>query len=207
MHGEMLRKMLLAISSPARHAQPSQPGAGSGIEPELPSPVRHGIAFTQLLESASSKDLPTTGGCGATVVVTMTLDHLAARLDAAGVCSLDTGGRISVSEARRLACRAGIIPMVLGGRSQVLDVGRRSRCHTEPQRLAMAVRDGGCTAAHCETPLGLCHAHHDEPWSQGGGTSVENGRLLCPHHHRRVHDPGYETTHQADGTISFHRRT
>ena len=74
-------------------------------------------------------------------------------------------------------------------------------------RITMAVRDGGCTAAGCETPPGLCHAHHDTPWSQGGGTSVDNGRLLCPHHHRRVHDPRFEVTRLPSGKVSFHRRT
>ncbi len=178
----------------------------SGIDPDLPTPVRHGIALTQLLESVSAKDLPRTGGCGATVVVTMTLDQLLADLETAGVCTLDTGGRISATEARRLACRAGIIPMVLGGRSQVLDVGRQRRLHTEAMRLAMAVRDGGCTTQGCQTAPGMCHAHHDTPWSRGGKTNVQTGRLLCPHHHRRVHDPTYDTRHHPDGTITFHRR-
>ena len=40
-------------------------------------------------------DLPKAGGCGATVVVTMTLEQLLADLDAAGVCILDTGGHLS----------------------------------------------------------------------------------------------------------------
>ena len=138
LHGQMLTKMILALASPSRPrwSNPMQPPEGttegavtmdrdSGIDPDLPTPVRHGIALTQLLESISAKDLPRTGGCGATVVVTMTLDQLLADLETAGVCTLDTGGRISATEARRLACRAGIIPMVLGGRSQVLDVGRK----------------------------------------------------------------------------------
>ena len=198
LQGEMLRKMVLAISS---YARPSD------IDPELPTPVRHGLAFAQLIESISAADLPRTGGCGATVVVTMTLEELMAQLESAGVCTLDTGGRISASEARRLACTAGIIPMVLGGRSQVLDLGRKRRFHSEGMRLAMGVRDGGCTAEGCETPPGMCHAHHDAPWSTGGSTDVATGRLLCPHHHRRIHDPRYEVTHVAGGKVGFHRRT
>ena len=71
----------------------------------------------------------------------------------------------------------------------------------------MSVRDRGCTAQHCETPPGLCHAHHNTPWSHGGSTSVDDGRLLCPHHHRRIHDPQYETRHLPGGKVSFHRRT
>lgn len=173
-HGQMLTKMILALSSPSRSTGADSGGA-CGIDPDLPTPVRHGIAFTQLLETYPAAALPRTGGCSATVVVTMTLDQLLARPDAAGVCTLDTGGRISAAEARRLACSAGIIPMVLGGRGQVLDVGRKRRLHTEAMRLAMGVRDSGCTAQGCETPPGMCHAHHDVPWSRGGHTNVATG--------------------------------
>jgi hypothetical protein len=202
MPGQMLVKMILALTSPSRAVATNS----TGIDPDLPTPVRNGIAFTQLIESVAAKDLPTTGGCGATIVVTMTLEQLMADLTAAGVCTLDTGGNLSASEARRLACTAGIIPMVLGGKSQVLDIGRRRRLHTEGMRLAMGVRDGGCTAEECETPPGMCHAHHDLPWSEGGHTNVATGRLLSPHHHRRIHDRRYETTRLPTGKIRIHRR-
>ncbi len=137
----------------------------------------------------------------------MTLEQLLAELDAAGVCTLDTGGRISAAEARRLACTAGIIPMVLGGQEPGPDVGRKRRLHSEGMRVAMGVRDGGCTAEGCETPPGMCHAHHDIPWSEGGHTNVATGRLLCPQHHRRIHDPRYEVSRLSGGKVSFHRRT
>jgi hypothetical protein len=202
LYGQMLDKMLMSLTAPSRSVATNT----TGIDPDLPAPVRRGIAFTQILETVHAKDLPTAGGCGATIVVTMTLEQLLADLDAAGVCTLDTGGRISASEARRLACSAGIIPMVLGGKSQPLDIGRKRRFHTEAMRVAMSVRDKSCTAEQCETPPGLCHAHHDHPWSQGGKTNVRSGRLLCPHHHRRLHDPGYLTTHLPNGKLSFHRR-
>ena len=202
LHGQILVKMILALTSPSRAVG----ACSTGIDPDLPTPVRHGIAFTQLLEAVPSKSLPQAGGCDATIVVTMTIDQLMDQLDAAGICTLDTGGRISAAEARRLACRAGIIPIVLGAKSQVLDVGRRCRFHSQAMRLAMGVRDKGCTAQHCETPPGLCHAHHDIPWSAGGHTNVATGRLICPHHHRLVHDPHYETRRHENGKVSFHRR-
>ena len=200
LHGQMLTKMILAISSPAHST------TAAGIDTDLPTPVRHGLAFTQLIESIPAETLPKTGGCSATIVVHMTLQQLLADLDAAGVCTLDTGGRISAAEARRLACSAGIIPMVLGGKSQVLDAGRKRRSHTEAMRIVMGTRDGGCTEEHCEAPPGLCHAHHDIPWSHGGPTNIDTGRLLCPHHHRRIHDPAYQATRLSNGKIRFHRR-
>ena len=93
---------------------------------------------------------------------------------------LDTGERISPGQARRLACEAGLIPVVLDGASEVLDVGRKARFHTTPMRIALTIRDGGCTTTGCDWPPGLCHVHHDLPWAHGGGTSVKDGRLLCP---------------------------
>ena len=168
--------------------------------------MRQGLGLCQLLETIPGDWLPAAGGASATVVVTMTLEQLTAALDAAGVCDLDTGAQITAAQARRLACTAGIIPAVLGGASQVLDLGRRRRFHTPSQRLAMTLRDHGCTAAGCDRPASMCHAHHDVPWSTGGPTSIDNGRLLCGHHHRRVHAPLYETRPAPHRRISFHRR-
>ena len=70
---------------------------------------------------------------GATVVVTMTLETLTGGLAAA---TLDTGDRIAAHTARRLACEAGIIPVVLSGTREVLDLGRRNRLFTRAQRIA-----------------------------------------------------------------------
>ena len=134
----------------------------------------------------------------------MSLATLTGGLEAA---SLDTGTRISARQARRLACEAGIIPAVLGGRSEVLDLGRTRRFHTKAQRIALALRDQGCTADGCDLPPAACHAHHGIRWSDGGPTNIDDGRLLCHRHHRVIHDPRYETTHLPGGKVAFHRRT
>ncbi|MCW2850677.1 MAG: hypothetical protein JWM84_341, partial [Nocardioides sp.] len=114
--------------------------------------------------------------------------------------------RISPGLARKMACQAGIIPIVLGGKSEVLDVGRKRRLHTKAQRIAMAVRDGGCITLGCERPSAWCHAHHLDPWAEGGQTSVERGGLLCTRHHTLIHHLAYDITHHPGGKISFHRR-
>uniref|UniRef100_UPI0026339044 HNH endonuclease signature motif containing protein n=2 Tax=uncultured Nocardioides sp. TaxID=198441 RepID=UPI0026339044 len=129
-----------------------------------------------------------------------TVETLAGGLAAA---TLDTGDRIAAHTARRLACEAGIIPVVLGGRREVLDQGRRKRLFTRAQRIALATRDRGCTAAGCHTAAWFCHAHHDHPWATGGTTDLTNGRLLCPTHHRAAHDPRYKTRVLADHQIEF----
>jgi hypothetical protein len=55
-------------------------------------------------------------------------------------------------------------------------------------------------------PPGMCHAHHEDPWGRHGGTSVRRGRLLCPRHHARAHDPAFTTTQLPGGKVAFHRR-
>jgi hypothetical protein len=208
LHGHMLQKMIHAIDSPSRPRTDGRPDDEPPADGDrLPTPVRHGRALCRLLESVPARSLPVAAGVSATVVVTMTLEQLTSALEAHGICTLDTGGLLTAGEARRLACSAGIIPAVLGGRSELLDLGRTRRLHSPAQRLAMAQRDGGCTAVGCDRPPSRCHAHHAEPWSAGGVTSVDNGRLLCGHHHRRVHDPAYEHHVAPGGLISFHRRT
>ena len=148
---------------------------GAGVE-RRPTPEALGRAFTELIERYPVDRLPKTGGVNATVVVTIDLDVLLGRLEKAGV--LDTGEKISPALARRLACEAGIIPVVLGGESQPLDLGRRRRLYTDHQRVAMFVRDRGCRAEGCDRTTGL-HAHHKERWADGGGTDLANGISLC----------------------------
>jgi hypothetical protein len=204
LHGAMLAKDLKARV--ARECRKGRADAQKSEE-RPPTLTRHrmGRAFMDYIETRPAASAPKAGGVAATVVVTMELETLLGGLKAA---SLDTGGRISAGEARRLACRAGIIPVVLGGPSVPLDVGRKRRFHAEAQRIAMGIRDGGCTAAGCDAPPAMTEAHHDEvSWGEGGGTSVEKGRLLCAPHHRRVHDPTFQHSLDKHGKVRFTRRT
>lgn len=182
----------------------AESGAGVAAGGERPSmPLRRGQALCELIERYLVKDLPRAGGLPATVTVTMSLETLMGGL---GVATLSTGTRISAGRARMLACESGIAPVVLGGRSEVLDLGRAQRLFSPAQRRALEIEQGGCTAAGCDWPPGMCHAHHDVPWSRGGPTDKVNGRLLCPRHHARIHDPAYDTVSHPDGSVTFQRR-
>lgn len=136
----------------------------------------------------------------------LSLDQLRTELAAAGF-GYDNETGISAAQARRLACQAQIIPMVLGAAGQVLDVGRASRLHTPVMRRAIRLRDKHCRVAGCGVKAQWCDVHHLVPWSKGGRTSVNDGVLLCIHHHHRIHDPAYDHQRHPDGTIRFTRRT
>lgn len=163
-------------------------------------------ALAALLEAFDPDRMPDQGGEPTTVVVTMTLEQLVAELATAGVVLGDGELEVSATEARRLACQSGIVPMVLGGRGEVLDVGRRSRLHTRVQRTAIRARDRQCRAEGCDIPATWSEIHHRRPWGEGGTTTVEDGICVCPHHHHVLHDHRYEHEWLANGDVRFRRR-
>jgi hypothetical protein len=108
--------------------------------------------------------------------------------DATG--ELDHAGPVPAATARRLACDASLMRVVLSARSEPLDVGRRTSVVPPSLRRAVVVRDGGCRFPGCDRPPPWCDAHHVDHWADGGATSLANLLLLCRRHHRLVHRPG-----------------
>lgn len=98
-----------------------------------------------------------------------------------------------------MACNAGILPMVLGGDSAVLDLGRTRRLFDRDQRIALAHRDQGCIFKGCERPASWCEAHHNTSWADNGPTDLANGCLLCPFHHHLVHGREWYVQMAPDG--------
>ncbi len=96
------------------------------------------------------------------------------------------GDNLSVGAVRLLACDAAVLPIVLGGDSQPLDVGIEQRFVNRYIRRALNKRDKGCVV--CQAPPWMCHAHHIIHWAEGGPTSLHNLALLCAAHHRAVHN-------------------
>jgi hypothetical protein len=109
---------------------------------------------------------------------------------------------VSVATAERLACDAGVLPMVFNDRGDVLALGRTQRLFTSRQKAAMAVRDGGCRVAGCERPPDWCEAHHINEWLRDQGcTDVDDGILLCRHHHMLVHNNGWRVIRDDDFSL------
>ena len=106
---------------------------------------------------------------------------------------------ISAATARRIACDAGMLPVVLGTDGEVLDLGRTARVFSPAQRIALAVRDGGCRWPGCDRPPSWCEAHHLDEWSHGGATDLNNGVLLCRHHHLLIHNNGWKVLRSENG--------
>ena len=119
------------------------------------------------------------------VTVTMDLDALERR--AGRRCELDDCGTVTAEAARRLACDASVARVIVGPRSEPLDVGRRTPVVSAALRRAVVVRDSGCRFPGCDRPPAWCDAHRIVHWADGGETSPRNLILLCRPHHRLAH--------------------
>ncbi|MGC4941171.1 DUF222 domain-containing protein [Kribbella sp. DT2] len=154
---------------------------------------RQADALTAVLTAAASTGTtaPAHGDIKPHITVTIALADLKA---GTGVGTLATGTTLSAATIRRLACDAGIIPLVLGSNSEPLDVGTEHRFVTLAIRQTLNARDKGCVI--CAAPTAMCEAHHLIHWADGGPTTITNLALLCKAHHHAVHQGHY--------TLTFH---
>ncbi|MET7373382.1 HNH endonuclease signature motif containing protein [Micromonospora arida] len=165
-----------------------------------PGQRRHDALTDVCRLALRTSELPDSGGDPAQIVITTTYDALTAQL---GTGTLDTGLPLTPETVRRLACDATLLPAVLGGAGQVLDVGRQRRLITGPLRRALVLRDRGCAFPGCDRPPRWCHAHHIHHWADGGTTSLTNAVLLCGHHHRHLHHSDWTVQLGHDGHPEF----
>ncbi|MDG4830453.1 DUF222 domain-containing protein [Solwaraspora sp. WMMD1047] len=144
--------------------------------------------------------LPASGGDRPQLVVTIGYHALVREM---GAGMLDTGAALTPATVRRLACDAVILPAVLGGNGQVLDVGRQRRLFTGPLRRALVLRDGGCAFPGCDRPPRWCDGHHITAWHDGGTTTLDNAVLICGYHHRLIHTGQWQVRLAPDGRPEF----
>lgn len=148
--------------------------------------------LVELLRLGHAADPQLLGGDDAPAVrILVTRDDL---VDSVGAAHVEgQTAPVSVATAERLACAGGHQVVVFDGRGRPLDVGRASRLFTRRQRRALGARDGGCMFPGCERPPSWTEAHHIRHWVRDrGGSDIDDGILLCRHHHRLVHDQGWE---------------
>lgn len=173
LHAQMLKKALFGLVSPRRVGKDGRCEDGTPLD----QPDLLGRGLCEFIERYPVNRLPKAGGINATIVVTMTLEQL---LGGLGVAGLDTGGHISAGEARRLACEAGIVPAVLGSKSVILDLGRKTRFHTEAQRIAIGLRDKTCRAEGCDRPRACATPTTPGPGPAAGGPRCTTGCCCAP---------------------------
>jgi hypothetical protein len=153
-------------------------------------------ALGVIADAFTAQTEPSFTGAPRTVIVTIDLATLENRLREAWITT--PFGSIAPETARRLACDAELIPMVLGGRGEVLDIGVADHQFTTAQRRAAYHRDGGkCAFPNCRNPV--AELHHIVFRSRGGPTSLDNAAWLCAYHHWLAHEGGWTLQRDTNG--------
>lgn len=107
---------------------------------------------------------------------------------------------VSVRTAQRIACSDGSIGIEFDDSGRPLRLGRRKRTFTDAQKMVLAAIWGGCAHPGCERPPLWTEAHHIDEWHRDhGSTDIEDGILLCRHHHLMVHNNGWNIEREGTG--------
>ncbi len=101
-------------------------------------------------------------------------------------------GRISQIEGGPVVSPGALVPWlseadferIIFGPGGRIECSKKARFFTGATRRAIEVRDQCCTHPFCEAPAQRCQIDHITPYSQGGETTQENGRVLCSFHNR-----------------------
>ena len=184
---------LAALSAPVK-------GPDGELDPR-PAATRRADALLEVVRRSVSSPGEQPRTEKAQVIVTIPLDHLVEQCRGAGLTM--TGELLSPAVVRRMACDARIIPMVLGSRGEVLDIGYGDRFFTPVQRKAVWHRDHQCTFPGCTVPAQWAEVHHVQWWSRGGPSDLSNAALLCGRHHTLVHQRDLTAT-VTDTGVTWH---
>ena len=147
---------------------------------------RSADAVIDIARAYLSKHRPRTLGSGYELVLVTSKDQLEHGPGGVGGFLRD-GTPIPVDVARMLACDGARVDVSLGEHGELLDVGRRSRVVPSAIGRALWLRDGGCRVPGCGRRHHL-QAHHIQAWAEGGPTKLSNLVLVCPGHHRLIHE-------------------
>jgi hypothetical protein len=148
--------------------------------------------FEQLLKLGAAANPDFLLGSGAPVIrITTTRNAIQSGRGLARIDGQTTP--VSIQTVARMACEGIEKPVIFDETGKALDFGREQRFFTRRQREALALMWGGCAAPGCDRPPSWCEAHHIVFWARDGGkTDLDDGILLCRHHHLLFHNNGWE---------------
>ena len=203
-HAAIIKHAIQALAAPAPAPCVDESDSPAAERDARTPGKRRADALMELTDTAArlldGDRSHTSGNIGGSATIIITLDHhtlidqLTDTAHLPGTGRTITGDMLDAGTLRRMACDADLIPMVLGGQSEPLDVGRTKRLFTGGLRTAIIHRDQHCTFPGCDRPPDWCDAHHATPWWAGGHTNLQNAELLCARHHTIVHRDLLTTT-------------
>ena len=143
----------------------------------------------------------------AEVLVVIDWDTLRHGVSATSTVRGGFGLDLPVETVRRMACDAGIIPVVMNGAGEVLDVGRAKRLASPAQRKALYAMHSTCAINECQVKIEHCVPHHIDYWESGGSTDMSNLVPLCSRHHHAAHEGGWKLKLEAGHKLTVEKPT
>ncbi len=117
----------------------------------------------------------------------------------------DDGTALPAWLAVQHACATGTSDCSLDRDGNPLYLGREARLFSSAQKVALAIRDGGCRWRGCDKPASYCESHHIDHWCRDNGrTDVDRGILLCRFHHMQLHHGDWRITRDGLGEFVLH---
>ena len=173
-----------------RERIPAEPVPENGsAEPPGDHAATNIDALAMIIESFFANGVGTrNGGNRYQIVINTDADVLSD--DADGICELDNGPALAPETVRRLACDASIVIVTADGDRRVIQVGGKAPAIPGSTRRAVHRRDGGCRFPGCSARA-FTNIHHVRHRARGGSNDLANLLELCWHHHRLVHEGGW----------------
>jgi hypothetical protein len=113
---------------------------------------------------------------------------------------------LSIDTVRRLACEATTQALFATEEGCPLQLGVKTRTVPRWLRRLLKNRDRHCRFPGCDRTRAL-HAHHIVHWADGGPTELSNLILLCPYHHRYLHEHGWSVSGEPSTQAGLEFRT
>ncbi|WP_040168154.1 HNH endonuclease signature motif containing protein [Microbacterium gorillae] len=188
-----LSVLLDSINNP--HGQPAgvkfRPSDESDENADVRSMAQrnHDALGTILAAVPNAPDMPTNGGGAPVLIIHATEDTVRAGEGWATIPGADATGTdvpVPFAAAKHVGCCGTVQHLTSAKNGRIVKLTIDKRVFSTDQRRAIAVRDRSCVIPGCHTPARWCEIHHVKEWSNGGQTDVDNGVLICWHHHRFV---------------------
>ncbi len=107
-------------------------------------------------------------------------------------------GPVPPSILKTLTPDTELAAMIFDRAGRPLWLGRNQRLGNAAQRLAVAVRDGGCY--ECGAPMHRCELHHIQEWRRDHGpTDIDNLVAVCRQHHKWIQTQNLQVRKTAHG--------
>jgi hypothetical protein len=163
----------------------------------------HADALVNLIRRATTRRLDD-DWIPARPLVTVSVDLATLEQRAGRIATLAQTTVIGSDTLRALACDADIAAVLVDSLGTPVQFGTTLRLADPDLRRACAERDKECRFPGCHNPISDCVYHHIRFWTDTDAeTTLDNGAMVCEHHHRMIHGGGWTLQRLDTGHLLF----